>query len=60
MECFLMSVFCFFPTAGQPAVEKYELLSFMFIVHKASNSQLFGKILSRDMFWILQHYKFAG
>ena len=43
MECFL-TMFSFSPTAGKPAVEKYELLNCIFIVHNASNSQLFEKI----------------
>ena len=44
-----MSMFCFSLTAGQPAVEKYEMSNFIFTVQNAFNSQLLGKILSRDI-----------
>ena len=42
MECFV-TVFSFSPTAGKPAVKKYELLNYIFIVQNASNSQFFIK-----------------
>lgn len=52
MECFL-TVVSFSPSAGQPAAKKYELLNCIVTVQNASSSQLFEKMLSRDV--VLSH-----